>query len=356
MTVIATFKRGLEDPISYLNLMGTGEVRKLDEQDREACRHAARFIGYRFAPVQVTHPAAIHLSKDVLPRTCLKIVWRNLGSAPCYEQLAIELTLCSSDGKEVCRLVEMPSRPTTRWLPNEDVPTSFAFPLPPDLAAGDYLLKVALVYPFDEAKRILLPLKNMDEKRRYPLATITAKPREVPLPQPNIPGGDFEGENPLKGWWFPKGMTASVVVEDVPQGKKCLRLEGKSETGWNYAGAPSISLLPAAEYRLRGRMKVIEVDGVSKPVFSGRGGGSHFWEKAPYFKIGLVDAEGKWFTNHSTQRYDATKMGTWQELECKFVTDGRTGGGHFAVEKGGNIPRQAILLIDDIHLDLLSAP
>jgi len=207
----------------------------------------------------------------------------------------------------------------------------------------------------DESRHILLPLKNRDEQGRYTVCMIPGERRTTPLSQPQIPGADFETDEAIKNWWFAQGLKASLVKEDAPQGRQCLRLEGKTGEGWNYAGTPNIPLLPAAEYRLRGRMKVMEIDGVRESVVAGREGGS-IWSKAPYFKIGLVDADGKWFANVNTARYDLAKMGMWQELECTFVTDPRTGSGHFAVEKGDTQPREVVLLVDDIRLELISAP
>jgi len=355
MSAMATFKRGLEDRISYLNLMGAWELRNMGDEDREACRYAARSIGYRLTPVAVEHQEAIRIDPTVQPRLWLKITWRNLGSAPCYAYLAIEIVLTSEKGEEVFRALEMPDKPTTLWMPGEDVVTFFSGELPKGLKPGVYSVRVALVDRVDESRHILLPLKNRDEQGRYTVCMIPGERRTTPLSQPQIPGADFETDEAIKNWWFAQGLKASLVKEDAPQGRQCLRLEGKTGEGWNYAGTPNIPLLPAAEYRLRGRMKVMEIDGVRESVVAGREGGS-IWSKAPYFKIGLVDADGKWFANVNTARYDLAKMGMWQELECTFVTDPRTGSGHFAVEKGDTQPREVVLLVDDIRLELISAP
>ncbi len=362
MTAMDTFKRGLEDPISYLNLMGAGEVSNLPETDRDACRLAARHVGYRLAPLAVERPAAIHIDDKVASRTWFRITWRNLGAAPCYENLAVELALVSEKGETLHRMVEMPEKPTTLWMPREDVVTYFSFPLGKPrpwhrqepgqergkaLSAGKYLVKVGLVDPFDETRRILLPLKDKDDRGRYTISAISAERRAEPLPQPQITGSDFASKKALEGWWFPKGITASVVNE-APGGKPCLRVAGttrrvagKTGHGWNYAGAPSIPLLPATEYELSAMMNVIAIDDP---------------KKQPYVKMGLVDAEGKFFTNKTTSRYDTSKLGTWQELRGRFITEAKTGGGTFAIEKGDTLPREATILLDAVRLEIISAP
>ena len=293
MTAMDTFKRGLEDPISYLNLMGAGEVSKLPEADREACRHAARYVGYRLAPTAIEHPDMIHVDEKVTPRTWFKITWRNLGAAPCYQSLAVEAALVSEKGEEVYRSVEMPDKPTTLWMPKEDVVTYFSFPIAKPIPPGKYSLKIGLVDPFDEQRRILLPLKEKDDRGLYTVCAIPAGPRAEALPQPQVPGTNFEGDKALGSWWVPKGMKASIVADDAAPGKKCLRVEGKTGRGWNYAGTTSFPLLPGAEYRVSAQMKVVSIDDP---------------KMQPYVKIGLVDAQGKWFTNKGTSRYDTTLL------------------------------------------------
>ena len=55
---------------------------------------------------------------------------------------------------------------------------------------------------------------------------------------------------------------------------------------------------------------------------------------APYLKIGLSDARGKWLTNVHTNRYDLGKPGTWQRLVALVETTPNTAGGHLTIEKG----------------------
>jgi hypothetical protein len=136
-------------------------------------------------------------------------------------------------------------------------------------------------------------------------------------------------------------MKAALVSEDAPDGKRCLRIEGQTGRGWNYGSSPNFPLLPATEYSFSARMNVLSID---NPKLQ------------PYVKIGLVDTKGQWFTNKVSSRYDTNKLGTWQELKGSFVTEAKTGGGHFAIEKGDTGPREATILLDDVRLEIVSAP
>jgi hypothetical protein len=340
MTVHDTFRRGLEDGISYLNLMGIGEVARLPEVDREACRMAARELGYRLAPVLVEHNDAIHLDRRVAPRLWTRITWRNLGVALSHEQLAVDLALVSQESKEVWHAVEIPDTPTTLWRPKQDVATTFGFALPAGLAPGRYVLKLGLADPFQPSRRILLPLRDRDAEGRYAVATIEAVARTQPVTQPRVPRLDPAAPDTLKQWAPARGL-ALTWGGQTPDGKPCLRVEGKAGPGWGYCHAQSVALLPATEYVLSVRMNVLSI---ADP------------KRQPHLKVGLVDARGKWFANKLTARYDTSKLNTWQELRAKFVTEPQTAGGHLALERSDNGPAEATILFGDVRLEAVSAP
>lgn len=340
MTVHDTFRRGLEDGISYLNLMGAGEVARLAEVDREACRMAARELGYRLAPVLIEHNAAIHLDARIAPRLWTRITWRNQGVASCFQHLAVELTLVSAAGKEVLRVVEIPDKPTTLWRPKQDVVTAIGVALPAGLAPGRYVLKVGLADPPQPDRRILLPLGERDAQGRYPVCTIPAVPRSQPLPQPQVPKHDPTSPAGLKPWSAPKGMTLAWQGT-TPDGQPCVRVEGKAGKGWGYCNTGSLALLPATEYVMSVKMNVLAV---ADP------------KRQPHLKVGLVDAQGKWFTNKLTARYDTSRLGTWQELRATFVTEPQTAGGHLSVERSDNQPAEATILFGPVRLEAVSAP
>ena len=78
---------------------------------------------------------------------------------------------------------------------------------------------------------------------------------------------------------------------------------------------------------------------------------------APYLKIGLSDAKGKWLTNIQTNSYDVARPGTWQRLVALVETTRNTAGGHLAIEKGNLEGRiAATIRLDDARLELLESP
>jgi hypothetical protein len=340
MTVHDTFRRGLEDGISYLNLMGAGEVARLPEADREVCRQTARAIGYRLAPVLVEHAEAIHLAPKLPPRLWTRITWRNLGVASCFDQLAVDLALVSPEGKEVSRLVEIPDVPTTLWRPGLDVVTSFGAALPTGLKPGRYTLRVGLADVFQPSRHLLLPLGGRDASGCYPVAAIPAVPRTQPVAQPQVPPLTLKVPAGQKRWSAPRGMTLSAGGQ-TPEGRPCLRVEGKTGPGWGYCSTSNLELLPATEYVMSVRMNVLAV---GDP------------KRQPHLKVGLVDANGKWFANKLTARYDTSQLGTWQLLRARFATDPQTAGGHLSLERSDNRPAEATILFGDVRLEAVSAP
>ncbi len=117
----------------------------------------------------------------------------------------------------------------------------------------------------------------------------------------------------------------------------------QSGDAWSYAlFYPKQPILPASRYRLSCWMKVDSIEPATK---------------APYLKIGLTDSQGKWLTNFSTNPYDTTKLGTWQQLTGFVETPANTAGGHFAIEKGSLESKMTVTLrLDDVRLELLESP
>jgi hypothetical protein len=339
MTAHDTFRRGLEDGISYLNLMGAGEVARLPEVDREACRMAARELGYRLAPLQVEHNTAIHLGGGITPRLWTRITWRNLGVASCFQPLAVDLALVAQDGKEVLHVTQIPDKPSTLWRPKQDVVTAFGLALPANLTPGRYVLKLGLADVFQPNRRILLPLADRDAEGRYPVATIQAVPRTQPVAQPSVPRHDGSSAA-LKQWLVPKGM-ALAWHGTTPDGQPALRVEGKAGPGWGYCSTRSLALLPATEYVMSVKMNVLAIGDA---------------KRQPHLKVGLVDKQGKWFANKLTARYDTSRLGTWQELRATFVTEPQTAGGHLSVERSDSQPAEATILFGPVELRAVSAP
>ncbi|MCX7886292.1 MAG: DUF4832 domain-containing protein [Verrucomicrobiae bacterium] len=345
-----TIERGLEDPISYMNIcIGRPQpLRTLTPEERKAVVELAKRIGYRFIPQEVIRPTHIPLQKGIRPRTWLKINWTNTGVAPCYEHYAVELTLCARDGKEHARFIEFPEQPTTKWLPGKTVTTSFSLVLPSEIPPGDYTWKLALLSPLDETRRLKLPLQGQDTKLRYPICRLPAKPES--------PDTHAQPAADLCAWtkWRPaKGINLSVVQDDRTRAH-CLRIEGHSEKGWSYATSPAIPVLPQMQYRFSGKMKVLHVDGAgTDPTQAKR------WQhkaKAPKFKIGLQNSAGKWAGNVWLPPYDMDKPGTWQDFQQTFTTTEETAAVSLDASKGSDSPRSVLMLVADLKLELLGEP
>jgi hypothetical protein len=196
-----------------------------------------------------------------------------------------------------------------------------------------------MVEPESPSLRVQLGIAGQDEEGRYDLCSLSAVKR------PANPAVVYdEGfEQGTAGWSVTPGMTARADAT-AHSGKGCLLVSGtQSGKAWNYAQITlKQSVLPASRYRLSCWMHV-------ENIASGA--------PAPYLKIGLADAQGKWLTNIQTNRYDLARLGTWQRLVALVETTPNTAGGHLAIEKGtleGRIT--ATLRLDDVRLELLESP
>ena len=69
------------------------------------------------------------------------------------------------------------------------------------------------------------------------------------------------------------------------------------------------------------------------------------------------DADGKWITNFSIEKYDLTKPGTWQLVQGTADLPANAATADMAIEKGDNsTPVTVKLWLDDVRLELLEAP
>lgn len=317
---IEVFKKGLEDPISYLhiNLYGYDRLRSAGDDVKEAVELAARRVGYRFELQELRHNRKSH------GRLLINTKWRNVGVAPCLESHGIVWAL-ARNGKVEFKATCYPSQPTTFWSPSQDVVLSEVIPLPGTLATGDYQLLVGMA-----DGTIQLPLAGRRADGLYPLSTVQVETaKEVTS---IIYTQDFGTPH---DWTPQKGMSQTVEMG-------ALHLVGTQEGAWNYAStAPMPLLLPGSLYRFTCRMKVDQLGAGANP---------------PYLKIGLTDPKGKWIENVNTAKYDMSRKGEWQTLTGYAETSDNVGGGHLAVEKGTTNSATASLWIDDVKVELLEAP
>lgn len=336
-----TFAKGLEDPISYLhiNLMSYRDLANAPGEVKQAVTEAARRLGFRFRLTRLHCNKTLRLSGETPSRLLLEQTWKNEGVAPCYASYALRWTLTDAQGRAVAEQLAYPGRPTTRWWPGEEVVLKDVVTIPAGLAPGSYQLKVAMVEPENPSVRVQLGLAGQDSKGRYDLCSLPAEKRSSSSTILYEEGF----EQGTGGWSATKGMKAQVAAHPH-RGQGCLLVTGtQAGLAWNYAQVTlPAPVLPASRYRLSCWM---EVDKIAAGA------------PAPYLKIGLADAKGKWLINVQTNSYDLSKLGTWQPLVAFVETTPNTAGGHLAIEKGnleGKIGAE--IRLDDVKLELLESP
>jgi|SRR5579871_2900933 len=212
-------------------------------------------------------------------------------------------------------------------------------PVPANMPAGSYHLKVAMIEPEDPSVRIQLGNDGRDSEGRY---EICALPVDKGAAGP-VAVYEEGFESGTGGWTATEGMKANPG-DNGHSGKHCLLISGTQPgTAWNYAALDLKSpVLPVSRYELSCWMRVDQLS----PGAS-----------APYLKIGLTDAKGKWLTNIETSKYDMSKPGTWQRLIAYVETTPETAGGQLAIEKGSLEAHIGVTLqLDDVRLELLESP
>ena len=176
-----------------------------------------------------------------------------------------------------------------------------------------------------------LGIAGRDAEGRYDLCSLPAEKRTA-SPAVVYDEGFEQG---TAGWTATEGMSARSDAT-AHGGKGCLLVSGtQSGKAWNYAQITlKQPVLPASRYRLSCWMHVDNIDAGAP---------------APYLKIGLSDAKGKWLTNIQTNSYDVARPGTWQRLVALVETTPNTAGGHLAIEKGNLEGRiAATIRLDDV--------
>jgi len=336
-----TLEQGLSDPISYLNtnVFGGSQWGAAPDDVKSLFIDAGRRIGFRFVLKKLVLPEAFHLDGTTGGRIILEHHWANEGVAPCHTSCALDFTLHAADGTIVATQRHYPDTATTLWWPGESVVERTLLRVPAETPPGDHDLKVALVLPETPERHILLGISGRDADDRYRLCRIpgirTAR-RTGTVFEQAFSDQEFE-------WRAVSGVSAVLDTSEKHSGSASLRVEGTQQGSWNYVSRDVPDrILPASRYRLSCWMRVEFV----VPA-----------KCAPYLKLGVTDAEGKWLDNFGTGRYDMSRVGVWQRLQATFDTPLPAAGGHLAVEKGGReIAVTVRFWLDDVQLELLEAP
>ncbi|MBC7288923.1 MAG: DUF4832 domain-containing protein, partial [Armatimonadetes bacterium] len=332
----ATIEKGLSAPISYLNT-NLGSYRTLPEEARELLTEAARKIGYRFVLARLDYLPRFRLDGRHPGRIPLMSVWRNDGVAPCYDSFAIEWSLLDAQGKPVATQLDFPPNPTTRWWPGEEQTLRSMIRVPADSPPGEYRLAVRMLLP-ETGQHILLGIAGRDDEDRYLLCPVTGVRTEAL-------GGvvyeeDFEGGQ--TAWVAAEGMSVAVAPPGH-SGQASLLITGTRPRGWNYASfrLPA-AIPPASKVRLTAWMLVEAIDPPDFP---------------PHVKIGANRADGKWIANYTTNKYDLSRIGTWQLLQGIFEITPEAASFDLCVETGTfDVPITARIRLDDVKLEVLEAP
>lgn len=335
--VKATIEKGLSAPISYLNtnLFGGGGYRNAPPEAQELLRDAGRRIGYRFVISLLQHPAEVRLSAARPTRVPLQVTWRNDGIAPCHDSYAVRWRVLDAQGKPVAEELSFPKTPTTQWWPGEEQQEALVVRMPAGLAAGQYRLQVAMLKP-ETGKIIQLGLAGKDAEGNYDLTTITAQPGAADEPAVLFEEGFEQAEKP---WNAVEGIAATLSTDQAHEGTKSLLVSGSTTTAWNYTSfrVPA-KVVPLALYRLKGWMRVDQLEG----------------KKAPYLKLGVNGEDGKWMENRSSNPYSLRELGTWQKLEALAEMPAGAATVDIAIEKGDNsTPVTVKLYLDEVKLELV---
>ncbi|MCC6446609.1 MAG: DUF4832 domain-containing protein [Armatimonadetes bacterium] len=174
-----TFEKGLEDPISYLhiNLMSYRSLQNASAEVKEAVTAAARRIGFRFTLKKLRCSRTLRLDGKVAGRVLIEHTWQNEGVAPCYASYALRWMLTGEQGRTVAEELDFPARPTTLWLPGQELSLKTVLPVPAQTPPGNYRLKVAMVEPENLAVRLRLGIAGLDAAGNYDLCPVPAERR-----------------------------------------------------------------------------------------------------------------------------------------------------------------------------------
>ncbi|MBC8443103.1 DUF4832 domain-containing protein [PVC group bacterium] len=331
---------GLDAPITYLNMnwFGGASVRRAPEEGRRLLTDAARRLGYRFVMTKLRHMPAVYVDGAYAARVPLLSTWRNDGVAPCYESFGVEWSLVDALGKTVASEVIFPETPTTQWWPGEEQQADAMLRVPADTREGRYELKVAMVIP-ETGRRIRLGIAGRDEQGRYTLCDLPAETRTAV----DVTVYETSFETDAAGWSPHQGLTAALDEEVAHSGRRSLLLTGSQQKGWNYAVCyVPTPLMPVGKYRLTAWLRVEAIEPANT---------------APYVKIGVSGADGKWIENYVSGKYDLSELGTWQQLTVIADVPMNAASAHLAIEKGAySTPITATMRLDDVKLELLEAP
>ena len=126
-------------------------------------------MGYRFVLTHLEHPDRVSAGGS-LP---LKMTWENRGVAPCYLKHPLKFQLKAAEGGGEPYSFDT-DIDITGWLPGTSE-TAAELALPPDLPAGSYEIRLALLDPQSLQPRISLAIEGRDDEGWYGVSRVEVK-------------------------------------------------------------------------------------------------------------------------------------------------------------------------------------
>jgi hypothetical protein len=157
-------EKAIEWHISVLN----NKSFSVPEEYAEKVEMLQKRMGYRFVLAGLIHQSRIARG-DTLR---VDMDWINRGVAPCYVRHPLALEFVPADGGEPHRV--MTDVDITRWLPGRHAVFS-SIPIPQNLPAGDYELRLALLDPHRLEPAIHLAIDGEGTDGWYELSGITLR-------------------------------------------------------------------------------------------------------------------------------------------------------------------------------------
>ena len=161
-------------PPSYINMGGSETAStKAKAQLRPLLLRYGRRLGYRFALLKVSCPSVFRTSGE----SVILMWWANRGSAPCYEDHKIEVSLFDSAGKLVATVANEPDWATTKWSPETEQFVRLPFTVPADVPQGQYTLKVRMLLgdPRAPDRALEVATQGADQNGRFTVGKVEVR-------------------------------------------------------------------------------------------------------------------------------------------------------------------------------------
>jgi hypothetical protein len=140
-----------------------------DQGDDGLIEQLLENVGYRLVLREMTYTSELAAGETL----SFRMVWENTGVAPPYVTYPLVLVLTDAQGAvQFSHPIEADIR---TWLPGNQIVLEGGVPIPPDLRAGSYSLRVAFVDPATGQPVLRLAIEGRDEQGRYLIGTLQVR-------------------------------------------------------------------------------------------------------------------------------------------------------------------------------------